>query len=157
MQETTRKEQQESKKRRDQEAKLKKEEEIKKKTAHLMGIFENIPRERVQQILDENEGDIEETTNQLLEIVAEQELAEQQRRRAQDEEKRLAEEQERRLQDLKIQALREKFDNLTEAEVIHSLSTNGWDIKKALVDVLKVSNDKKVADLKNLFPVCTCT
>lgn len=132
---------------------MKKDEEIKKKTAHLLTIFENIPRERVQQILDENEGDIEETTNQLLEIVAQQEMEEQQRKAAADDEKRLLEEQERRLQDLKIQALREKFDNLTEAEVIHSLAMNGWDIKKALVDVVKVSHEKKIADLKNLFPV----
>jgi len=38
-----------------------------------MEIFKGIAKEQVQKLLDENEGDIEETTVQLLAIVGRQE------------------------------------------------------------------------------------
>lgn len=100
---------------------------------HLMEVFKEIPKEKVQQVLDENEGDIEETTTQLLALVHKQELErtenarkqqllqqqkQQQLLRQQEEEKKKKQEEENRLKDVKIQALKEKFIDLSESEVI---------------------------------------
>jgi len=59
----------------------KREVEAKKQYEHLLEIFNIIPKEEIQKLLDENEGDIDETTTQLLTIVAKQEEEKSQKRK----------------------------------------------------------------------------
>jgi len=63
----------------------------------------------------------------------------------------MQEEQEMRLRELKIQALEEKFDELSEREVIAALEAAEWDIKSAHLVLMKVSSEKKKKYLKSLF------
>jgi len=66
-------------KKREEEKRRKRE--AKNKAKRLMRIFNTIPKDTIQQILDENEGDIEETTNQLLILVSKQEEEEEAKKR----------------------------------------------------------------------------
>jgi hypothetical protein len=123
-----------------------------------MEAFKNIPQAKVQQVLDANEGDIEETTVQLLGLVQQEEdeakakqKAEEERRRREEEEKKKAEDQNR---DIKINALKGQFLDLSEAEVISILESCKWDIKKAYGELLNYSINKKKKDLKDLFQSC---
>jgi glycerol-3-phosphate cytidylyltransferase-like family protein len=142
--------------RKEKEADLvrKRETEAKKQSDNLLEIFNTIPKDEIQRLLDENEGDIEETTNQLLVIVAKQDEEKAKKKEAsiKAEEKRMQEEQEMRLRELKIQALEEKFEDLAEKEVILALEAADWDIKKAHLELMKVSAEKKKKYLKSLFP-----
>lgn len=144
------------KKKQEEEAKRRQEEE-KKQANSLMEIFKNIPKEKVQQLLDENEGDIEETTAQLLVVVAKQEeeakLKEKQvaKQKAEEEEKKRRLEQEQRMKELKFQALKDKFEELSDDQVNHVLNANDWDIKKALADLYVVCLKQKKKEIKELF------
>jgi DNA-binding protein Fis len=140
-------------KEKESELEKKREHEAKKQYDHLLEIFNTIPKEEIQKLLDENEGDIEETTTQLLTIVARQEDEKTTTKEAnvKAEEKRMQEEQERRLRELKIQALEEKFEELSEKEVISALEMARWDIKTAHLQLMKVSTEKKKKYLKSLF------
>lgn len=104
--------------------------------------------------MDENEGDIDETTAQLFSIVGKQEEEEKKKKQQEDQKKREEEEkqkkekeverekerekererarkeQEDRMKELKITALIERFDNIVEEEVVKALEENQWDIKK---------------------------
>jgi hypothetical protein len=133
----------------------KREAETKKQYEHLLEIFHTFSKEEIQKLLDENEGDIEETTNQLLELVKKQEEEKTKKKEAnvKAEEKRMQEEQEFRLRELKIQALEEKFEDLSEKEVISALENARWDIKKAHLALMQASMDVKKKYLKSLFPV----
>eukprot|EP01118_Nematostelium_gracile_P013362 TRINITY_DN502_c0_g1_i1.p1 TRINITY_DN502_c0_g1~~TRINITY_DN502_c0_g1_i1.p1 ORF type:complete len:669 (-),score=243.04 TRINITY_DN502_c0_g1_i1:82-2088(-) len=128
-----------------------------KEYEHLLEIFNTIPKEQIQRLLDENEGDVEETTVQLLGLVTQQEeeknKAKQQTVRA--EEQRMQQEQEMRLRELKIQALEEKFEDLTERDVISALEATGWDIQRAHTNLFLESTQKKRAYLKHQFQSAT--
>jgi len=63
----------------------------------------------------------------------------------------MQEEQELRLRELKIQALEEKFEDLSEKEVIQTLESARWDIKQAHLLLVQISLDKKKKYLKSLF------
>jgi len=111
-----------------------------------MDIFKSIPKEKVQKLLDENEGDIEETTAQLLQMVSKQEEEVKQvaKIKHQENERKKIQEQEIRMKDLKFQALKDKFEGLSDDHVTKCLENNEWDIKKALAELYVVSfNEKK--------------
>ncbi len=175
---------QDSRKKKEEEERKRGEENKRKAHSNLLEIFNTIPKEKVQELLDENEGDIEETTNQLLTLVAKQEnekeyanknnngnnnksnsnnknnsnnnsKGEDLIRQRREEEERLQKEQEKRLRELKIQALTEKFEDLTEVQVIKALDATSWDIKKALQELFTISGVKKKDHLLILFPVST--
>lgn len=143
------KEKEERKKRENKERK-KRELEAKKASENLMEVFYTLPKDLIQKVLDENEGDIEDTTNQLLSIVAKRE-AENEAKVSKEQERKRIEQQENQLRELKIQSLEKKFEDLSEGEVIAALDNNGWDIKKAHVQLLKLSTENKCQHLKSLF------
>jgi len=141
-----------SRKKREEEDKKKRDEQTKAQIKQLMDIFQNIPKEIIQTILDENEGDIQETTMQLLGLVSKQEEAKKNEQVAkQKERERLAKEQEERMKNIKIDALREKFPDLTPKDVIAALEQTKWDIKEACKNLVAVSADRKKRELKSLF------
>ncbi len=170
---------QDSRKKKEEEERKRGEENKRKAHSNLLEIFNTIPKEKVQELLGENEGDIEETTNQLLTLVAKQENEKESAknnngnnksnknnsnnnskgedliRQRREEEERLQKEQEKRLRELKIQALTEKFEDLTEVQVIKALDATSWDIKKALQELFTISGVKKKDHLLILFPVST--
>jgi len=150
--EVQKQEQLSSKKKRQEADKKKREEQTKAQIKQLMDIFQNIPKDIIQTILDENEGDIQETTMQLLGIVSKQEETKKNEQVAkQKERERLAKEQEERMKNIKIEALREKFPDLTPKEVIVALEQTKWDIKDACKNLVAVSADRKKRELKSLF------
>jgi len=144
---------QKSRKEKEGELAKKREAETRKQYEHLLEIFHTISKEGIQKLLDENEGDIEETTNQLLVLVQKQEEEKVEKKEAsvKEQEKRMLEEQEFRLRELKIQALEEKFEDLSEKEVISALEAHQWDIKKAHFFLLQASIELKKKYLKSLF------
>jgi len=146
-------EEQRRKQREEEEVRRRKEEE-KKQAGNLMEIFKNIPQQKVQAILDENDGDIEETTAQLIKMVAKQEQEEARasaKAKAAEEEKRRKHEQDIRLREIKFQALKNKLEDLSNDQITASLDANGWDIKKALEDLTVISIAKKREEIKDLF------
>jgi len=158
--EAKRLEQQEAQKQKSEEEKKKKVKEAKEKATYLLDMFHaTIPKEKVQEILEENEGDIEETTTQLLQLVAKQE-EEKEKKRLEDkkllEQKRLQEEklkkeQEKRLADLKVEVLKEKFFDLSEEEILKALNQFNWHIEKASTQLVRISFENKKRNLKALF------
>jgi len=154
----------ERRKKREEEESRKRQEETVKQLNHLMEVFKGIPQEKVQQVLDENEGDIGETTTQLLTLVQKQESErtenikkqqilqqQKQQQQQQEEEKKKKQEEANKLNELKIQALKEKFVELSESEVVSALEKASWDIKKALAQLMDFSAIKKRRELKDLF------
>jgi len=153
------------KKRQSTNQRKKKQEEVVKKRKeaanleanNLVDIFKTIPKEKVSELLDENEGDIEETTSQLLKIVAKQEEDAKKvaKAKADESDKKKKLEQEQRMKELKFQALKDKFEDLTDDQVTSTLTNNDWDIKKALAELYVLSFGKKKKELKDLFQSMT--
>eukprot|EP01117_Protostelium_nocturnum_P020923 TRINITY_DN974_c0_g1_i1.p1 TRINITY_DN974_c0_g1~~TRINITY_DN974_c0_g1_i1.p1 ORF type:complete len:682 (-),score=268.06 TRINITY_DN974_c0_g1_i1:225-2270(-) len=141
-------------------AEQKRQEELKEQrrlqtleqTENLKKLFIGIPHETVQRILDSHEGDTDETTTELLQIVAAQE---EEKRKKADKERRDAEERNKREQEelnrLKIQALCDK-QGATHAEAIESLNATEWDIKKALTHLIENQIPRKTLELQKAFP-----
>jgi len=141
-----------SKKQRELEDRKRRDEENKSQIKQLMDIFQTIPKETIQNILDENEGDIQETTTQLLSLVSQQEDAKKfEHVSKQKERERLVKEQEERMKNIKMEALREKFPNLLPLEVTKALQLTKWDIKEACKNLVSLSAEKKKKELKSLF------
>ncbi len=117
-----------------------------------MEIFQTIPKETIQKFLDENEGDIQETTSQLLTVVSQQEDTKKMEQIAkQKERERLSKEQEERMKNIKIEALREKFPNLLPKDIVTALEATKWDIREACKHLVALSADRKKKELKSLF------
>jgi len=142
----------EKKKQRELEAKKRRDAEVKQQIQSLMEVFQSIPKETIQRILDENEGDLSETTNQLLVLVADQENQKKQEEthRAQLEDKKRKEE-ELKSRNLKFEVLKEKFPELSYEEVLKALENTGWDIRLSCKYLVTYSAEKKLAELKVHF------
>lgn len=132
---------------REQEEKKKNELEAQQRAKGLKEMFQSIPKEKIQEILDKNEGDIEETTTELLRIVEEQEAKEIERK-----EKMKKVFNENQTKSLKIKALKAKFEDLTEEVIIDQLKSNNWDLKVTCLKCEHFSASKKIQDLKIFFP-----
>jgi len=134
------------KKRQDEEER--KKIEAKKQAEGLMKAFKTVPKEKVQEILDKNEGDIEATTDELLFLVDQLEV---QKKQQQKELERRKQEQEARAKELKITALASKFPDIPEDYVVTTLEKVGGDIKEAAAALLKYSTEQKKKELKAIF------
>lgn len=130
---------------------IEKENKTKKKLEELHQVFKNIPMEVVQQTLDENDGDMEETANQLFEIVAKYEEKKEDKKA-----KELArrQEEERKLRELQIQTLSDRFE-LSEQEVVPIMEKTQWNIKMAVNELSRVSLEKKRKAIRTQFPALT--
>lgn len=141
-----------SRKKREDEDKKRRDQQNKSQIKQLMEIFQTIPKETIQNILDENEGDIQETTTQLLTVVSHQEESKKAEQVAkQKERERLVKEQEDRMKNIKMEALREKFPNLLPVDVATALQVTKWDIKEACKNLVSLSAERKKKELKSLF------
>jgi len=144
--EQKRNEQKELHKKKSEEEKKRKEKEVSEKVQYLVDMFYSLPKDVVQKILEENEGDIESTTVQLLDTVKKEE-----EKKNREKEEKLKQEQEKQMRELKINVLKEKFPELTEMEVLQVLNSTSWDIRSTSSELLKISMQKKKLMLKNIF------
>eukprot|EP01119_Soliformovum_irregulare_P004315 TRINITY_DN15316_c0_g1_i1.p1 TRINITY_DN15316_c0_g1~~TRINITY_DN15316_c0_g1_i1.p1 ORF type:complete len:640 (+),score=201.17 TRINITY_DN15316_c0_g1_i1:56-1975(+) len=111
-----------------------------KKMTHL---FEQLPEEIVRKAVIDNDGDIEEATIQLTTLITLQKQKEEAANKGI---------QDRNLRTLKIQALVEKFPDLTREDVMKQLEINKEDIKGAHAALLKLSAERKQKILQDKFP-----
>eukprot|EP01089_Gocevia_fonbrunei_P004391 TRINITY_DN1440_c0_g1_i1.p1 TRINITY_DN1440_c0_g1~~TRINITY_DN1440_c0_g1_i1.p1 ORF type:complete len:655 (-),score=193.12 TRINITY_DN1440_c0_g1_i1:24-1988(-) len=131
------KDQVEEKKKQDVEKNNKSREEAKQ---FLKTMFSTIPEAKIQEMLDDNEGDVEATTDQLMELISKLETG--------DSDK-LKIEQER---ETKIDTLRNKFpEYITEKEIVSILEQNKWDVKLTVGQLLNLTETRKIEHLKRLF------
>jgi len=141
-----------SKKHREEEEKKRAKEQTKVQIKQLMEIFQTIPKDTIQKILDDNEGDIQETTTHLLAVVSQQEESKKhEQTNKQKERERLSKEQEERMKRVKVEALREKFPELLPKDIMTALELTKWDIKEACKKLVSLSAEKKKKELKSLF------
>lgn len=125
-----------------------KNEEQKINTKRLTEAFRTISPETIHQVLEENEGDIDETTTQLLQI-----LKEQEEKASAEKDKRRKEEQEQALRLNKIHRLEEDFTSIPREKIESILKEVNWDLKKACLQCQAIDGEQKVKELKVLFPV----
>ncbi|PRP85070.1 hypothetical protein PROFUN_07254 [Planoprotostelium fungivorum] len=143
---------QEKKRQEEQQRQLRKAEQEAKKRREvqdLMTRFSHIPKDIVQQVMDDNEGDIEATTDALTQLVERQQL-EDRKREQKKEEERASE----NLRNLKIRALGDKFD-VTDQEAVEALTATDWNIRNAFDNLFVKQCEKKKSDLKKIFPIAS--
>jgi len=99
----------------------------------LKELFATVPENKIQTILDQNDGDVDATTDQLVEFL-----------RKEDERQKKTKEDDRRNTERKQKrdALAIRFCK-SEAEVDKILNSVNWDIPKAIQQLLKVEQDQK--------------
>jgi len=123
---------------------LRKEQERLKAKEFLNNMFSTIPDNKIQEILDENEGDVDATSDALLKFVYEQkkqkEKGDQAVKRAREEAERLQMERKAKV-DSMFAHFAEHY--ITEQEVIATLEQNNWDSSVATTILLKFQKNEK--------------
>jgi len=150
------KEREEQNKKREEERVARQAEARKQATTFLTQLFSNVPEDKIQALLEENEGDVDLTTDQLLagmraeEEKKQQEKEEVAKRRKEEEEQ--AKRQAELERQLKVDTLVQRFgDYCSEAEVVNILTKHNWDVKVASNDVLLLVEERKLEQLKRLY------
>jgi len=140
-------------KKKTEEEKKKKIEEAKEKAAYLLEMFHaTISKEQLQKMLEENEGDIEETTTQLLQLVDKQEEEKEKKRledrKVREQAEKLKQEQERRVA---LDVLKHRFVELPEGEILNALNQFNWQLEKSSTHLARISIENKRKNLRALF------
>jgi len=107
----------------------------------LKELFATVPEEQIQKILDENDGDVDATTDQLVDFIRKED---ERQRKEKDEEKKRKEKQQKR------DALAIRFGK-NEVEVDKILETVNWDIQAAIRQLLKIEQDQKFQRFAKLY------
>jgi len=107
----------------------------------LKELFATVPEEQIQKILDENDGDVDTTTEQLFDFLRKED---ERQRKEKEEEKQRKEKQTRR------DALAIRFGK-SEAEVDKILDNLNWDIQAAIKHLLKLEQDAKCQRFCKLY------
>ena len=139
----------EERRKKEETARKKEMDEKKRKESinYLLEIFQGIDINEIQEILERNEGDVEETVNELTGIIQQRDLIEKEKEAA-----LIKEEQEQALKQLKIDALKEKFPELSlTEEVIPCLENVNWNIKDACKYLLTLTSNKMINQVKIIF------
>ena len=144
----------ENKTRREEQSLQHQEEARAQANKFLKELFSTCSEEKILEVLDENDGDVDATTEQLLSLLLIQEQQKQNDKvKRQAEEAKAAERQLQLEQELKVDTLRARFgDNVTDHEVKSSLEEHGWDVLAASAQLLQVHEDRKKQQLKRLYP-----
>merc|ERR1711988_987147 len=140
----------ENKTRREEQSLQHQEEARAQANKFLKELFSTCSEEKILEVLDENDGDVDATTEQLLSLLL---ILEQQKQndkvKRQAEEAKAAERQLQLEQELKVDTLRARFgDNVTDHEVKSSLEEHGWDV---LVASAAPSPPKSPVDKKDFM------
>ncbi|KAL6079997.1 hypothetical protein QOT17_000380 [Balamuthia mandrillaris] len=132
-----------------------KEEASKKAKTFLRQLFSNIPEEEVQAYLDQNEGDVDATVDQLLALMNEREQRENEAKQK-HEEKELIKRQMALERQLKIDTLKERFEEyVEEEEVVATLEAADMDVPSASNELLRLTEKRKKERLLRLYPAVT--
>jgi len=107
----------------------------------LKDLFVAVPEEQIQKILDENDGDVDVTTDQLVDFLRK----EDERQRKEKEEEKLRKEKQR-----KRDALAIRFSK-SEEQVDDILENLNWDIQAAIRQLLKLEQDQKYHRFAKLY------
>jgi len=120
----------------------KKTEARKKANDFLKQLFNTVSEDQIQHILEENEGDVDATTDQLVRLVTKKEEEErkvQQLRKIQQE------------REMIIEILVNRFSNLKKDQIISTVEKHLWNVKTASIELLKQSEKKKKEQIAQLF------
>jgi len=119
-----------------------KEREREKARTFLRDLFSEIDEKQIQKILDENEGDVDATTEQLLKLKADKEI---------DEEKEMKEKKERE-KEIKLEALIHQFsDYILDKDIKEQLENHNYNIEAVTPVLLKITEERKVVHLRRLY------
>jgi len=125
-----------------EEDKLKRAAETKKQAnIFLKELFATVPEEQIQKILDENDGDVDATTDLLVDFLRKED---ERQRKGKEEEKIRKEKQQKR------DALAIRFTK-SEDEVDKILESLNWDIQAAIRQLLKMEQDQKFQRFAKLY------
>jgi hypothetical protein len=146
------KEREEQNKKREEERRARQAEARQQAKTFLVQLFSNVPEDKIQAMLEENEGDVDLTTDQLISMKAEEEeKQEEMLKRRKEEEEQLKRQAELERQ-LKIDTLVQRFGDYCSAnEIVNILSKHNWDVKAASNDVLRLVEERKLEQLKRLY------
>lgn len=104
------KEREEQNKKREEERRARQAEARQQAKTFLVQLFSNVPEDKIQAMLEENEGDVDLTTDQLISMKAEEEEKQEQlQKRRKEEEEQLKRQAELEKQ-LKIDTLVQRYD-----------------------------------------------
>lgn len=145
------KEREEQSKKREEERRARQAEARQQAKTFLVQLFSNVPEDKIQAMLEENEGDVDLTTDQLISMKAEEEEKQEQlQKRRKEEEEQLKRQAELEKQ-LKIDTLVQRFgDYCNPNEIVNILSKHNWDVKVASNDVLRLVEERKLEQLKRV-------
>eukprot|EP01088_Endostelium_zonatum_P002075 TRINITY_DN1250_c0_g1_i1.p1 TRINITY_DN1250_c0_g1~~TRINITY_DN1250_c0_g1_i1.p1 ORF type:complete len:710 (-),score=254.95 TRINITY_DN1250_c0_g1_i1:74-2203(-) len=148
-----------------EQAQAKKNEESKAHQQNLARMFGGIPLVKIQQVLEECEGDVQDAAEQLLRITAEMEekakAAKQQQQRKENAQALIEQENEKREKERKLilESLLQHFSEnlyITEPDVQQALKDTNWNTTTASQKLLTISNERKVDHLARVYSK-TCT
>jgi len=100
----------------------------------LKHLFNTVSEDQIQQLLEENEGDVDATTDQLVKLVTKKEEEERKTQKT----KRIQQERE-----MIIEILVDRFANLNKDEILSTVEKHHWNVKIASTELLKQSEKKK--------------
>jgi len=125
-----------------EEDKLKRAAETKKQAnIFLKELFATVAEEQIQKILDENDGDVDATTDLLVDFLRKED---ERQRKGKEEEKIRKEKQQKR------DALAIRFTK-SEDEVDKILESLNWDIQAAIRQLLKMEQNQKFQRFAKLY------
>jgi len=132
--EQKKKDEESRRRREDDNRKKKRPRPEKKANDFLKQLFNTVSEDQIQHILEENEGDVDATTDQLVRLVTKKEEEErkvQQLRKIQQE------------REMIIEILVNRFSNLKKDQIISTVEKHLWNVKTASIELLKQSEKKK--------------
>jgi len=122
--------------------KLKRADETKRQAnVFLKELFATVPEEQIQKIMDENDGDVDATTDVLFDFLRKED---ERQRKEKEEEKIRKEKQQKR------DALAIRFSK-SEDQVDKILEALNWDIQAAIRQLLKMEQDQKFHRFAKLY------
>jgi len=146
------KEREEQNKKREEERRARQAEARQQAKTFLVQLFSNVPEDKIQAMLEENEGDVDLTTDQLISMKAEEEEKQEAMLKRRKEEEEQLKRQAQLEKQLKIDTLVQRFGDYCSAnEVVDILSKHNWDVKVASNDVLRLVEERKLDQLKRLY------
>ncbi len=119
---------------REQEALERKQEAQKQAKAFLTQLFSNVPEQKIQKMLEDNEGDVDMTTDQLLTQIREED--EKKKKQEQEKKKERERERERKLQEEQEQKRRQEAERKLKLDTLKQKYISPQLLIKALIIVM---------------------
>eukprot|EP01087_Luapelamoeba_hula_P020015 TRINITY_DN6733_c0_g1_i1.p1 TRINITY_DN6733_c0_g1~~TRINITY_DN6733_c0_g1_i1.p1 ORF type:complete len:693 (+),score=155.43 TRINITY_DN6733_c0_g1_i1:100-2178(+) len=116
----------------------------------LRNLFAQVAEDKIQDLLDKNEGDVSATTDQLLQFTREQSREAELQKLKQEQE--LMRKQAALDRQLKFDNLKARFSEfVSEEEIAEALEKGAWDLKEVTRVLLTMTEARKLEQLQRLF------